>query len=235
MASPTDYRLPKFENTQGLTTGTVATIITTGFSVANYIAQTQSRGYQKSNLFKVFFFPPPVMRRIAGVALNNNPNELTLYCESTSLPGLSLATTEVRRYGYGPVERKPYTPIFNDIQLSFIADGKGEVQRFFTTWMHNIVNFTGAGRGPAGVRNSGEQPPYIANYKFDYCCQMLIRVYNNKGEAVYEYTLNQAYPTLMGEIGLNWADTDQLVRLPITFTFLDWNSTLITGQTTGTS
>ena len=40
--------------------------------------------------------------------------------DSFAQPGVSMATTEIKRYGVGPIERKPYLPIFTDQQFSFI-------------------------------------------------------------------------------------------------------------------
>jgi hypothetical protein len=46
--------------------------------------------------------------------------QLVYRCESTSLPGRTLATTEQKTYG--PVEKFPYLNTYTDIDMTFIVD-----------------------------------------------------------------------------------------------------------------
>jgi hypothetical protein len=46
-----------------------------------------------------------------------------------------------------------------------------------------------------------------------------------------EVVLMHAYPMFMGDIPLNWGDKNQIARLPVRFTYLEWYSRRV--QSTG--
>lgn len=148
---------------------------------------------------------------------------LSFLCDSASLPGVSLATSEIRRYGYGPVEKKPYAPIFVDSSMSFLVDGDRFIQNFFTRWMSSIVNFRSDPYGKVLIANTNTLKAYEVNYKNQYATDILITTVDEKGTDIITIQLKQAYPILMGDIALSWGDTDSIARLPVTFTYTTWD------------
>lgn len=198
----------------------------------NPSTQTSINSLKGVNRFK------SVIERRNGVARTNhfyvtiqNPRvlsgdklqlEIPYLVESASLPGISLATSEVRRYGYGVIERKPYAPIFVDQNLTFLGDNQGAVHAYFTKWMKHIVNFDQFAAGsptPYGAR------PFEVEFKDNYKTTVTIVAIDEKARKIIEIELQEAYPIFVGDVGMNWSDPDNFMRIPVTFTYFNWKRT----------
>lgn len=152
---------------------------------------------------------------------------LSLLCHQTSLPGVSFGSSETRRYGYGPVEKKPTFPIFTDLSMTFIGDGRGAVHKMFYNWMNTMVRFdspTAAAWGPAatGSMFNSTSLPYEVAYKDNYSTTITITAVDRANQEIIVIDLLEAYPFAMGDISLSWSDTDSLMNIPVTFTFINW-------------
>jgi hypothetical protein len=151
---------------------------------------------------------------------------LTYRNDSFSVPGISVATTEVRRYGYGPTEKKPYGINYQDVTFNYILDASSNQHKFFYNWIDAIVNHSDpAEYGHHGGQQHRAARPYEVKYKEDYAAQIIIRYFDesfDKGATPTIAQLVDAYPTFIGDIQYNWANTDQLIRLPITYTYKSW-------------
>lgn len=177
-------------------------------------------GFYRPAHFYVEIAPPLFMRQEGE---SDNARSIAFLCESASLPGVSLATSDVKRFGYGPIEKKPYAPTFVDTTLSFFVDATGLVQKFFYKWMNGIVRFDNmplSGYYPAGP--STLMAPFEVNYKEQYRSDILITTVNETNDDIINIRLIDAYPLFMGDVALSWADTDSIARLPITFTYYTW-------------
>jgi len=180
-------------------------------------------GPQRTNLFVVEFTPPRMMSNFTDTA-----KTLTFLTESCNLPGVSLATTEIKRYGYGVTEKKPYAPIFTDQSFSIIADNKGVAHRFFYKWMNGIIRYD----SPFGNdSNFAGLQPFQVNYKEQYRSNVTITSYDEFERKVIIVKLNEAYPIFVGDMALSWGDIDGIARMPITFTYLNWERTNIDVET----
>ena len=60
---------------------------------------------------------------------------LGMYCNEASLPGNSLATTEMNTDFPGVSQKFPYRKIYNNLQLTFYVDSSYDVIKFFESWM----------------------------------------------------------------------------------------------------
>lgn len=213
-----------------------------GFNIDDFRAVMAKKGIARSNLYKLVITMPPGLKSNAR-ALNmptslGDLDDICLYCESVTLPGLQLATTESKPYGYGPQEQKAYAPVFNQMQASFIVDAKGYTLSFFRNWMRAIVNYTSEGKayyrasapGPRGGKNA----VFESSYKAEYETMMELYVISGvatqstdnslKVELVTKTTITRAFPTMLGDAVLNYGVTDQYLSVPITFSFFDWFS-----------
>ena len=176
-------------------------------------AMNASGGFTKSSKFFVEVYPP----RILAV----NPN-LFFLCDSASLPGVGWQADEIRMSGYGNVEKRPLAPVFNDINLSFYNDSNSKVLGFFHRWMQNVYNFN-ASINPSGTTNAG-QPMMTLNYPDEYRGVVEITHYDDAGDEVVRYSLQDAYPIAVGDIGVDWNNSDTLVKVPVTFAYTYWTS-----------
>lgn len=173
-------------------------------------------GLQRSNHFYVTIPNPKILKSDIGPIL------LPFLTDSTNLPGVSLATSEVRRYGYGVAEKKPYAPIFTDIQMSFYGDGSGTAHKFFYKWMNGIVKFDNGVNGKSGFN---KLRPFEVEYKTDYAVDIIITTLDEKERKIMEFKLYDAFPIAIGDISMSWGDTDSFQKIPVTFTFSRWKRT----------
>ena len=174
----------------------------------------------RNNRFLVTIPTPKLFPRDGNRSIPN----LDLVCNSGTLPGVSVSTSEIRRHGIGPVEKRPYSVNFIDLNLSFIIDGRGSIHRFFTWWMDGIVRFDRLVTNPD---NRPFQQPYEVAYRDEYVTDIIIHIYDDKSRQVYKVTAYNAFPLFMGDINLNWGATDDYVILPVTFGYTSWKSEIL--------
>lgn len=169
-------------------------------------------------------------------AFGQTATKLPFFCEAAQLPGVQLATSNVQRYGYGPTEKKPTGVNFSEVTLSFIGDGEGEIWQYFQQWVKCIVNYD-ARNGLNTATNAlsqtttGSVYPYEIGYKDDYCIDLAIYVYDKTNNQTIAVTLREAYPIFVGDVKLNWMAGKEIMRIPVTFTFVDWYNVALTGGT----
>ena len=138
--------------------------------------------------------------------------QLSLLCDTVTLPTKSLATYE--KSIYGPVKAMPYRMTFTEASMSFImTDSMGE-KHYFDAWQNMIVDQK---TGNVGFFN-------------DYICDITIskfgRAANDFGDRpTYEVTLFDAWPSIVSEVQLSHSGGTEAMKLPVTFQFKKWKST----------
>jgi hypothetical protein len=205
-----------------------------GFNINELNAELARSGVMRNNKFLVEFPMPLSLRNTTGIEQLTDTNRvLSLYCEGANLPGIALLTEDIRRYGYGPNEKKPYAPIFTDVNLTFRGDSNGNVWTFMNAWMKAAVNYeyrTGMNTTSGPVRN---QYPSEVGYKFDwdnqegYVTDTTIHVFDDTGAETIKVVLREAFPIFVGDIPLNWSARSDYMRIPVTLSFFDWYNELV--------
>lgn len=186
-------------------------------SNANFLSKIRKTGVARRNLFNVFV-PAPTVLTGTDTGL-----DLHLFAESVNLPGINFATSDIRRYGHGPSEKKPYAPIFNDISVTFIADGGGDIHKFFYKWMEGTIFFGSptAGAKEGSKSKIGGLSAYEVNFKDQYRTDLRIVTYNEQNDKIIESVLYGAYPVSITDTPLSWGDTDQFMTITVTFTYVN--------------
>lgn len=146
---------------------------------------------------------------------------LPFVCLAGTMPGVSLSTSEVRRHGVGPVEKRPYSVNFVDLNLTFLVDGRGLIHQFFKEWIDGIVRFDRLVTNSDGF---AYQEPYEIEYRNNYVTDIEVYLYNDKLSQIYKVKLYNAFPIFMGDISLNWGATDDYVTLPVSFSYTSWTA-----------
>lgn len=141
--------------------------------------------------------------------------------EQTNSPGIQLATDEVRRYGMGSYELKPYAPIFNKLNAVVRSDSEGKIYDFFQSWMKLVINydFRNGIDSAVGFNNS---TAFEVAYKKDYVVEAELINYDKQGAEVKRIHLRNFYPVLLNDVQYEWTSASQIVRIPMTFAFSDW-------------
>lgn len=131
--------------------------------------------------------------------------QLVYRCESASLPGRTLATTEQKTYG--PIEKYPYLNTYTDIDLTFIVDDDMEQKVLFDAWL-NFIN-----------------PLYNNHirYKQEYATILTINQYDVTNKLSYSVNLYDAFPVSMNQMDLDWSG-DGYHKLNVTFAYTYWQN-----------
>jgi len=184
-------------------------------------AAIHASGVSRSNHFDVRITLPKMLTGATGNFLKTSSDMmviLSIYADSVSLPGLNLQTDSVKRFGVGPFDNVPYSTQYNDITINFIADGKGEIYKFFYRWMQAII--------PSDILVSENKlnprglSPYEVEFKENYKTTIYITTYNEQEDKVLEYVLVDAFPKILPDISLSWKDSDGFMQFGITFTYM---------------
>lgn len=187
----------------------------------NFISEIHNSGIAKTNYFDVVISLPIIMISDANEAdgsVTPTMEKISLYAESSSLPGLNIQTDSVKRFGVGPTENVPYSTQFNDITINFIADGRGEIYKFFYNWMHGIVN-ADMDIGSNKISKRG-LAPYEVEFKNRYQTKITITTYNEQNDKILVYDLYGAFPKTMPDINLSWKDSDGFMQFGVTFCYM---------------
>lgn len=192
-------------------------------NIAGFLsAVNKYQGLARTNHFYVSVPTPPVVATLGG-SERLTSREIPFLCESASLPGVSLATSEVRRYGSGVIEKKPYAPIFTDQAFTFYGDNTGAVHKFFYSWLNGIVKYDE--RIPVGRMGKNNAFPFEVEYKTEYAVDITITCINEADQTISEVVLQDAYPIFLGDVSLSWSENDSFVKFPVTFTYYNWKLT----------
>lgn len=193
---------------------------------AKIIEQTRAGirkwGIEKPSLTYVGFTPPRIFDAIVPDATTIIRDLVSLRAERVSTPGIQLGTSAVRRYGVGPIEKMPHTASFNDLNISFIGDARGVIHQFFYAWMRGIVGFHDVPRQGYANDDLYGRHPFEVGYRSDYGTILQIITYDEIQEKIGTIKLYNAYPVAVGEIARSWDSINDLVRIPVTFTFTHW-------------
>jgi hypothetical protein len=198
----------------------------TSFNISNFRNEIERNGVLPQNRFLVVFARPRILSNYYSTDF------LTMRCENVTLPGVSFNTTNVIRYGYGQVERRPYLPMFSDIRMSFIVDRSSSVVGFFNNWTNSIVNYdVSKGMYPGDGASKYGSSPYEMVYKDSYICpQMQIYVYDYENKKQIKVTLYDAYPVSTADIDLSWTESNEVLKYGISLRFTNMTMETLNGE-----
>ena len=196
------------------------------FSVETFRSKLESGGGPAyGDRYHVAFNSPSGVSFEANSYLNgiesvaNITTRLSWLCDTINIPSRSLTTTEFRTYGL-PVKR-PYGSVYTESQMEFLCTRNMGEKKFFDAWLNYIFN------------NRSYDIAYYDKYVTDidiYHFDRSVSDANDLGKSTYHIKLEEAYPTLVGEISMNHTATE-ILKIPITFTYKKYVHTDINSGT----
>jgi hypothetical protein len=205
-------------------------------SLNDFKANLEKFGTVKQNRFDVFFFP-----RSSESSLL--PIDLTFRCDSLNIPGIQILTTDFHLYGGEPIVKIPNGRTNDEVQMTFLAMADMRDKYWFEEWLHKISDFennniayyddvasdididvynerfiTKTAVNSTIAANNPEETGEIEN-RFG---NSTIKKFNDVSVDVTEiYTarLVKAIPTRVEMIQVSWADTDQLMKYTVNFSY----------------
>lgn len=182
------------------------------FDISDFRTEINTKGVLQNNRFVCVFSVPKKLKEKYGY--QDGEDFLTLRCETVTVPGQNFFTQDVKRYGYGQIERKPYLPAFNPMKMVFVTDRSAKIIKFFEDWAQSMVNHD------VDV-NFGEDKSYLVGYKEDYICPVLqIFVYNEHNELTFSTLAFDCFPITISEYDVSWTSQNDLIRLSVSMQFV---------------
>jgi hypothetical protein len=193
-----------------------------GFSAQNIVSSLNKSGVANAGHFEVEITGPrgrlldanDVAGGTEGVStgLGSAAERDMMYrAEAAELPGRSLATLDHRFDNYAPISRVVTGQTYTPITVTFLLSEDLREKQYFETWQGNAVS-TGAFSTNSSYARANPQ------YYHQYVGTVTIRQYGADGTLRSVHKLNEAYPYVIGSIGMNW-NTDEHARLQISFTY----------------
>jgi hypothetical protein len=153
-------------------------------------------GVTMASHFRVQFTFPESLRAVSSESFS--PRNMTIYCQSATLPGTQIATSETPIYGQSV--KMPYGLIYQDLTLSFICTNTMSQRYIFEEWRRIIVDPT---------------TNYV-NYYDKYVGYAFIQKLDQTGKVVHGIVCEEIYPIAIFEQELAAQNNDWL-RLTVQF------------------
>lgn len=165
-------------------------------------------GFAMQSKFRVDFVLPPILMTENNAA---TIEDLSLYCQMTTLPKVMLNTENIKTYG--PARQYAYGRSGGEtIPMLFYVDRNMKIKRFFDLWMekiHSLKNFH-------------------LSYYDEYTTEIKITQLDNQGNDVYSVVLVGAFPKDMNDLQLS-ADTTKPHSLDMNIAFWYWTPIDVAG------
>jgi hypothetical protein len=150
-------------------------------------------------------FRLPVALKTGNEAFTSST--LSILCQSATLAGTQVATTELPIYG--PGVKMPYGLIYQDLNISFLCTNTMAQRKVFEEWRRIIIDPT---------------TNYV-NYYDTYVGEIIVQKLNQSGEAVHSVLYEEAFPVAIFEQELSSTNNDWL-RLSVQFSYRRWRTRL---------
>lgn len=117
-------------------------------------------------------------------------DNISYYCPTVSLPGVTLATID--RLIYGESRKIVHSRTSSDLSIDFLFDGEGKNREFFEKWTNLIHN----------------KKSNFVSYYDDYISNLTIEVLDETNEPIARIKVNEAYPVSIAEMDLSYSAED---------------------------
>ena len=155
--------------------------------------------YARKNQYEFRIVPPAGINYKGG-----NLSELMMRCESVTLPGRNLASSndDLR---IGPGREHVFNVTYAPITAVFLSDDKLNEKRFFEDWQNLVYNL------------KTNKPGYYN----DYVSDMTVNQLDDAGDIVYTAKLIDAFPKTVTQLDLSASDAE-LHRISVEIVFYRW-------------
>jgi len=138
---------------------------------------------------------------------SNEPRDISILCESCSLPGRQIQTLDKQHLNYRQSIKNPQGYFNEDVNFVFHLTNDYHMKKLFDRWLDLIVN----------------PETYQVGYKKEYVTDVTIQQLNQQNVPVYGVKLKNAFPVTVNTIELNNASAETQ-KLNVTLTYEDYET-----------
>tara|TARA_B110001454_G_scaffold201164_1_gene207343 strand:+ start:830 stop:1438 length:609 start_codon:yes stop_codon:yes gene_type:complete len=164
--------------------------------------------YGRTNLFQVTI--PATIVNPYNSSEYDGQEELRFMAKAASLPGKSLGTIDVKRFG--AIYKIANDAIVDTFSMTVMCSGDMRERRYFDAWISGIHGQD---------KNATNADLYRMKYYDDYTSVVIIESFGRDGSTEYTAVLQEAYPTSLGAVDLSW-DTGDIATFTVNFTYRNW-------------
>lgn len=177
-------------------------------------------GIQKQSLGMVLFQPPTVIRQLYSATAVRVIEGVWKRTDQFNVPGSSIQTSDVRRYGYGPTNRVPVGNVTSsNFTLNMVGDKDGAYYKVMRAWMDGVVHHNGRSKMSMATRStSGGRFLYEVSYMEDYAVDIMLMELNERYDEIMITKLIKAYPVGIQDKQMSWSNQG-LVTFNVEFAY----------------
>ena len=177
---------------------------------------TTHGGVANENRFAVSFTPPGqtlfnidlrniitsfVSKTFKPKSLLNSGPDITILCESCSLPGRQIMTLDYQSEKHAV--KRPYSFFNEEVNFTFLLTNDYYMKKMFDKWSEQIMGFSN----------------YRLNYLKDFVVPVTISQLNKKNIPIYTVILQDAYPITFNSIPLDNTVENSVQKFSVTMTY----------------
>ena len=139
----------------------------------------------------------------------SDPRDLFLLCNSCSIPGKRISTTEADHNHH--LAKKPYSAATDEVSMQFTLTNDYYIKKYFDMWQEMIIDTS--------------HDHYKAAYKRDYCKDVIIQQLSTSNHMIPGYTVQllNAYPIQVGAVELA-NESEGLLQISVTWEYDNFKS-----------
>ena len=190
---------------------------TSGNSIENVLSSFRTNeGYAQPNRYEVSIFLPrptttnsnPAKNLIFNSVTAEDKKEISLRCESVTLPGRNLSSTPDTNV-HGPLREVVNNVNFADsIPMVFQASADLRERVFFEKWQYIAFN----------------PKTWNVGYYNDYIGSVEIYLLDKSGQRKYGLRLEECFPKNITQTELSYASNNEIIKLSVDMNFRYWIS-----------
>jgi len=177
---------------------------------------SKRQGAANVNRFMIFMQPPSasllnldVNAAITGALSGNlsiggfinDPRDVSLLCESCTLPGRAITTME--KQNVKQAVKVPYSFVNEDVTFTFLLTGDYYMRKMFDNWLELVFDTN----------------KYEMRYPDTYTTDIRIAQLNKQNIPVYTVKLEKAYPTTINAISLDNTAENSIQKVSVNVTY----------------
>lgn len=189
------------------------------FNINSLKTNIRDYGYLSNNKFAVLVQTPPILTNAllgnqgTGTSMNQIAQNMSFRIDQIRAPGISIASSDVARYGIGPTQKQPLSAQYQELFFSILCDQYSEIWQYWYNWSRLVFEYNGT--------SSGSAPSYTANYKKDYSSVVQLQIYDYFGNIIQKINTFETFPTAIREVPLSWGDGN-LMKLNVAMAFTEY-------------